>query len=258
MAWRHGTHRFKLEAKSISQGTGTHTLDAPAAITLFSPQEVLQPNPALTAFVPKTFNTVSDVLSLPLQYFVFGVGDVNQPPAFQPDQADHDRLFHIYWQDTWTLIPRLTLNYGLAWSFESNALNHDLTKPQLLAPLFGAKGLGKEDHAYLRFTPGAGFAWSFNDKTVVRGGGGIFYDTLNIETRLVERAYLGPLGTGYLPLPSSIVPNPIPVPGLPAGAPLDIRVPTLFSGTLLNLVRPAVRAAAIAPERQSNPPNSPS
>ena len=63
-----------------------------------------------------------DVLALPLKNFAFGVGDVNQPPSFQRDQADHDRLFHFYWQDTWKLAPRFALNYGLAWSFESNAL----------------------------------------------------------------------------------------------------------------------------------------
>ncbi|MCU1234829.1 MAG: hypothetical protein JWP63_2796 [Candidatus Solibacter sp.] len=257
MTWQRGTHRFKFGGEiEFLKGTGTYTLDAPAAITLFSPQEVRQLNPALTALVPTTFKTVTDVFALPLKNFIFGVGDVNQPPAFQRDQADHDRLFHVYWQDTWKLKPGFTVNYGLAWSFESNALNHDITKPQLLAPIFGANGLGKEEHAYLRFTPGAGFAWTLpGGKTVIRGGGGIFYDTLNIETRLVERAYLGPLGTGYLPLPSSIVPNPIPVPGLPAGAPLDIRVPTPFSGNLLNLILPAIRAAAIA-QLHVNPNNT--
>ena len=247
MTWQHGTHRMKFGGEiEFLKGTGTYTLDAPAAITLFSPGEVRQLAPQLTPLLLKSFNTASDVLTLPLQNFIFGIGDVNQPPAFQRDQADHDRLFHVYWQDTWKMHPRFALNFGLAWSFESNALNHDLTKPQSLAPIFGVNGLGNEDHAYLRFTPAAGFAWTLPDnRTVVRGGGGIFYDTLNIENRLVERAYLGPLGTGYLPLPSSIVPNPIPVPGLPAGAPLDIRVPTLFSGTLANLILPVVRSTAI-------------
>ena len=228
MTWQHATHRMKFGGEiEFLKGTGTYTLDAPADITLFSPQEVRQLAPPLSALMPTTFNTLSDVLSLPLKTFVFGIGDVNQPPTFQRSQADHDRLFHVYWQDTWKVRPHFTFNYGLAWSFESNALNHDLTKPQYLAPIFGANGLGHEQHAYLRFSPAAGFAWSLPDnRTVIRGGGGIFYDTLNIETRLVERAYLGPLGTGYLPLPGSIVPNPIPVPGLPAGAPLDIRVPT--------------------------------
>jgi hypothetical protein len=188
--------------------------------------------------------------------FAFGIGDINQPPTFQRSQADHDRLFHVYWQDTWKVRPRLAINYGLAWSFESNALNHDLTKPQYLAPIFGANGLGHEQHAYLRFTPAAGFAWSLDDRTVIRGGGGIFYDTLNIETRLVERAYLGPLGTGYLPLPGSIVPNPIPgIPGLPAGTPLDLRVPTPFSGNILTAILPLVRASAIQ-QLHVNPNNT--
>lgn len=258
MTWQHATHRFKFGGEvEFLKGTGTYTLDAPAAMTLFSPQEVRQLNPPLTALLPATYNTLNDVLSLPLKNFAFGIGDINQPPTFQRGEADHDRLFHVYWQDTWKLHPRFSLNYGLAWSFESNALNHDLTKPQYLAPIFGPNGLGPEKHAYFRFTPAAGFAWSMPDnKTVIRGGGGIFYDTLNIETRLVERAYLGPLGTGYLPLPGSIVPNPIPgIPGLPVGAPIDLRVPTVFSGNLLNAILPLIRAAATQ-QLHVNPDNT--
>jgi len=248
MTWQHGSHRMKFGGEvEFLKGTGTYYLNVPAAITLFSPAEVRQLNPPLAPLLPTTFQTAADVLSLPLQTFSFGIGDPNQPPTFQRDQADHDRLFHFYWQDTWKLAPRFAFNYGLAWNFESNALNHDLTKPQFLAPIFGAKGLGHEQHTYLRFTPAAGFAWTLPDnRTVLRGGGGIFYDTINIETRLVERAYLGPLGTGFLPLPGSIVPNPIPgIPGLPVGSPLDLRVPTLFSGNLLNTLLPLIRASAI-------------
>jgi hypothetical protein len=247
MTWQHGDHRMKFGGEwEFLKGTGTYYLDVPADITLFSPQEVRQLNPAIAPLIPTSFRTVADVLNLPLKTFAFGIGDVNQPPAFQRNQADHDHLLHFYWQDTWKLRPGFTLNYGLAWSFESNALNHDLTKPQFLAPIFGAGGIGHETHSYLRFTPGLGFAWSLPDnKTVIRGGGGIFYDTLNLESRLVERAYLGPLGTGFLPLPGSIVPNPIAgIPGLPAGAPLDLRVPTPFTGSLLNLILPLVRLSA--------------
>lgn len=256
MTWQHGTHRFKFGGEwEYLKGTGTYTLDVPADITLFSPQAVRQLNPAIAPLLPTTFKTAADVLSLPLQTFVFGIGDVNQPPAFQRSQADHDNLLHFYWQDTWKVRPGFTLNYGMAWSFESNALNHDLTKPKFLAPLFGNGA--QEQHAYLRFTPALGFAWALPDqRTVIRGGGGIFYDTLNLESRLVERAYLGPLGTGFLPLPGNIVPNPIPgIPGLAYGAPLDIRVPTLFSGTLLNAILPLVRTAATT-QLNVNPNNT--
>jgi hypothetical protein len=248
MTWQYRSHRMKFGGEiEFLKGTGTYSLDVPAAITLFSPAEVRQLAPPVAAIIPTTFKTAADVLALPLKNFAFGIGDVNQPPAFQRGNADHDRLFHVYWQDTWKLAPRFTLNYGLAWSFESNLLNHDLTKPQFLAPVLGAGGLAPEDHAYGRFTPGAGFAWTLPDtRTVIRGGGGIFYDTMNIEARLVERAYLGPLGTGFLPLPGSIIPNPIPgIPGLAVGAPLDFRVPTAFSGSLLNVLLPLIRGAAI-------------
>ena len=41
MTWQHGTHRFKFGGEwEQLKGTGTYTLDVPAAITLFSPQEV--------------------------------------------------------------------------------------------------------------------------------------------------------------------------------------------------------------------------
>jgi Carboxypeptidase regulatory-like domain len=256
MTWQHGTHRFKYGGEwEYLKGTGTYTLDVPADVTLFSPQEVRQSNPLIAPLIPTTFKTASDVLSLPLQTFVFGIGDINQPPAFQRNQADHDNLLHFYWQDTWKVRPGFTLNYGLAWSFESNALNHDLTKPKFLAPLFGNNA--REQHAYLRFTPALGFAWALPDqRTVFRGGGGIYYDTLNIESRLVERAYLGPVGTGFLPLPGNIVPNPVPgIPGLAYGAPLDIRVPTPFSGTLLNAILPLVRTAATT-QLNVNPNNT--
>jgi len=247
VSWQHDTHRMKFGGEwEYLKGTGTYALDVPAAITLFSPQEVRDLAPSLVPFLPSTFTTAGDVLNLPLQSFSFGIGDLNQPPSFQRNQADHDNLLHYYWQDTWKLRPHLTVNFGLAWSFESNALNHDLTKPQFLAPIFGPNGIGPEHHARLRFTPAAGFAWSLPDnKTVIRGGGGIYYDTLNIENRLVERAYLGPLGTGFLPLPGAIVSNPIPgIPGAPAGAPLDFRVPSGFSGAVLEVLLPLIRAGA--------------
>jgi hypothetical protein len=248
ITWQRGIHRMKWGGEiEFVRGGGTMTLYAPASMMLYSPQEVRRLEPALFALLPTTCRTLDDVLALPLKSFSFGVGDVNQPPSFQRDRADHDRLFHIYWQDTWKLNARLALNYGLAWSFESNGLNHDLSKPQLLAPIFGQANLEPESHDWKRISPAAGFAWTLpGNRTVIRGGAGIYYDTMTLEVRLRERAYLGPLGSGYLALPGSLVSNPVPgVPGVPAGAPLEFRSPTPFSAALLESILPMIRAGTV-------------
>jgi len=255
---QHGRHRFKFggEVEHV-KGTGTYVIDSPADFLLFSPAQVRQLAPQLAVSLPASFTTYDSVLNLPLETFAFGIGDINQPPAFQRNHADHDNLLHVYAQDTWKPRPRLTLNYGLAWSFETNVLNHDLSKPQFLAPFFGTGGLGPETHAWLRFTPALGFAWAVHgDTTVIRGGGGIYYDTLDLEARLVERAFLGPLGTGFLPLPGSLVTNPLHgVPGVPKGTPLSFTTPTIFTGGFVNLLLPTIRSTAIQ-ELHINPDNT--
>jgi hypothetical protein len=253
-----GSHRMRFGGEwEYVKGTGTYSLYVPAEIKLFSPAQVRALAPQFAGLLPDSFTTLGSILALPLQSFAFGVGDNSQPPAFQRGNADHNTQTHLYWQDSWKALPRLTVNFGLGWSFESNLLNHDLTKPQFLAPFFGAAGLGAAKHAWLRFSPMLGLAWGSEDgKTAIRAGAGIYYDSLSLESRLVERAYLGPLGTGFLPLPGSIIPNPLPgIPGAPAGSPIDYQTPTAFSGGLLNTLLPLVRSLA-SQQLRLNPNNT--
>ncbi len=244
MTWQKGANRMKFGGEwEYQYGQGTYTIDEPAAITLFSPQEVAQLAPQLVPLLPTSYTTIQDVMRLPLKSFSFGFGDVDQPPPFQQNRANHDNTFHFYWENTWKYRPRLTINYGLAYTYESNALNHDLPKPQWLAPFYGAGGLGPENHAPFHFSPMLGFAYAAtkDGKTVIRGGAAIYYDTVDIELRLIERNYIGPLGAGYVTLPGSLIPNPIPgIPGVPTGTPLDFTTPTPFTGGLLNAILPAV------------------
>ncbi len=233
-------------------------IDEPAAINLFSPEEIAQLAPQLLPAFPKTFKTIGDILKLPLKSFAFGIGDPSQPPPFQAGNADHDNTFHFYWQDSWKIKPSFTLTYGLGWSYESNALNHDLTKPAFLAPIYGANNLGPEHHDFKHFSPIVGFAWSpwKDNKTVFRGGAGIYYDTIDIELRLIERSYLSPFGSGYLELGGSSIPNPIPgIPGVPVNTPLAFQTPTLFTGAILTSLLPAIRAG-VAQQVNFNPNNT--
>lgn len=206
-----GRHTMKLGASWENQhGTGTYAFGAPATTVLFSPEEVWafnsQTSRPFQIQIPTSYHNISDILQLPVARFSMGVGDISQPPAWHRSQADHNNVLHFYWQDTWRISARFALNYGLGWSYESNALNHDLTKPAFLAPVFGTNGLGHELHSPHNFSPSLGFTWTAtrDNKTVVRAGAGIYYDTINLEMRLIERSMLGPAGTGRTLLGDSV------------------------------------------------------
>jgi hypothetical protein len=258
-----GTHSMKWGGYwEYQQGTGTYAYAAPAAAELFSPEIVQGFNQLLDSYglsslninIPSSFNTIQNIMALPVAGFEMGVGDINQPPLYDRGDADHDNTFHFYWQDNWRVKPKFSLNYGLAWTYESNALNYDLTKPEYLAPIFGAGNLGHELHTPHNFSPMLGFAWTVgnDNKTVIHGGAGIYYDTINLEIRLIERAMLGPAGTGRALLPDSLFfPTISQINGFgslpPSLQPTSLASePTTFTGTeLVNLI-PAFYAGAQA------------
>ncbi len=261
-----GSHSIKFGGYwEYQKGTGTYAYAQPASAELYSPGQVLEFNAQVPAqyqiSIPSTFNTLQDLLRLPVAAFQMGVGDPSQPPLFNRGAADHDNLFHVYAEDAWKVRPRFTLNYGLAWSYESNALNHDLTKPAYLAPLFGANGLGREQHSPFNFSPMLGFAWTAtkDNKTVVRGGAGIYYDTWDVFNRLVERVILGPRGTGRALLGDSVFFGAISgINGFgslpPSLQPTSLGShPTTFRGTELELLLPVFIGAA---QKELGPPGN--
>jgi len=214
VSWQKGTHAIKFGGYwEYQKGTGTYAYADPAAMELYSPEDVAEYNQIISAEgygkyqigVPSAFNTVADLLKLPVKEFTIGVGDPvgYEPPAFQAGNANHDNMFHLYAEDTWKFRKNLTINYGLAWSFESNALNYDLPKPAYLDPVMG--DVPYEHNSPHNFSPMLGFAWTVgkDNKTVIRGGSAIYYDTWNIYNRLIERVILGPVGTGRVPLSDS-------------------------------------------------------
>ncbi len=148
------------------------------------------------------------------------------------------------------------MNYGLGWFYDPYP-NRDLSKPAYLTPLLGADGLKPVQVDRNNFSPSVGFAWGTtrDGKTVIRGGGGIYYDMLSIFPFDPERVSLGPLGTGRTIYQSTRIANPLSnIPGVPLGTPLNFPSnPTLFTGPNLLTILPGVRADLL---RKRGDPNN--
>jgi hypothetical protein len=251
IAWQRGAHRtrFGVEWEHNRGGALAWTND-PVTMTLFTPDQVRTYNSAPQTPVdrrislPTAFNTLDEILQLPLQSVTVGIGDPRVPQA-NGSLVRTWNTFRSYFQDRWRISERLTIDYGLAWNID-RFKNYDLKKPQLLAPILGAGGLGPTRKQWKNFSPVLGLAWTpaQDKKTVIRAGVGIYYDFFfgaNIDS---ERALLGPPGLGRQSITGSNILNPLPgIAGLPVGGPLNITgAPTQFTGANLMSILPAIRA----------------
>ena len=159
MTWQKDAHRFRVRHRDrVRAGhrllgllrpgvrrrvlAGIHPQPGIPAATL----GFLFPN------LPTAIRTNQDFMNLPFAGGVVGVGDPGQPPPYNVDKAKVNSRLRFYSQDTWRIKPRFTLNYGLAWNFESTLVNRDLDKPAYLAPLYGSD-LGPTENNYNNFSP---------------------------------------------------------------------------------------------------------
>jgi hypothetical protein len=120
--------------------------------------------------------------------------------------------FGFFGQDQWKITPKLTLNYGLRYDWET--------------------GLGFFINPYRKeFQPRVGLAWSPDTKTVIRAGYGIFNDKYNLTFFLVPSQQRPPVipglptnnnqTTGQWTLNSMFLPTPCVLAGCgPGGLPL--------------------------------------
>ncbi|MGI8746298.1 MAG: TonB-dependent receptor [Bryobacteraceae bacterium] len=215
--WQKGSHSVRFGGEyEHAPGTGFWGFCDPACLVVAPPELVRSNVPsalisALFPNLPTQVRTIQDVMNLPFLGGVIGIGDPGQPPPYNVGQAKINNRAHIFVQDSWRVRPRFTLNYGLAWSFESTLVNRDLSKPAFLAPLYGSD-LSPTNNNYHNFSPALGFAWQADrtGKTVVRGGFGIYYDTESLYKRLQERAYTGPVGNGRIQYPATGLKNIFP------------------------------------------------
>lgn len=268
-SWQKGSHRIRVGGEwEHFYGVGSWAFLEPWLNILYDPQHLLlliagtggaaspilpvynalpdsiKFNAAGTAPLNAAIPTYSDILKLPIYQFLTGIGDSGQPQRYNLDSASHNNRIRGFAGDQWRVNDRVTLNYGLAYSIETNILNHDLNRPPILGPLLGGN-LEAPQRDKNNWDPSFGFAWDVrgNGKTVVRGGAGIYHDANLFWTRLNERAYVGPSGNGRSIIPSSFY-------GLDRSTPTAL-ITSILQGKLitaaaLTTILPPLRAATLA------------
>lgn len=215
LTWIKSNHRLRFGTEiEHSPGTGFWGYCDPGCLTGLSPEfmRTLPFGPLLGQLfpsLPTTIRTTNDFLNLPFVGGRIGVGDPGQPPPYNIDKAKINRRLRFHGQDTWKINNQFTLNYGLAWNYESTLVNKDLDRPKYLAPLIGSD-LSPTKVNKNNFSPSLGGAWNVgkDNKTVVRAGAGLYWDTEELWRRLEERGYIGPLGNGRSLVPQTAFTNP--------------------------------------------------
>ena len=151
----------------------------------FTPAWTQGPNPT----------TSSAVAGLGLATFLLGIpaGGVNPAPAL----AMTNKYYALYLQDSWKVTPRLTLNWGVRYDYETprtdrfdqlTNFDYNATSPLQVPGLnlqggltfvgVGGQSRFNANPDRNNFAPRLGLAFQLTPKTVLRTGGGLFYSTV--------------------------------------------------------------------------------
>ena len=136
--------------------------------------------------------------SSPLEDFFGGAPFKSSAEVGNPTLQLHNWAYSLFFQDDFRATRNLTINFGLRYEFSSVPQEaHDLLgnfDPNLGLVQVGHQisSLYKPDHT--NFGPRAGFAWDIggNGRTVLRGGGGLIYETVNWQSFVAFNNAFGP------------------------------------------------------------------
>ncbi len=115
--------------------------------------------------------------------------------------------YGLFVQDDWRITPKLTLNLGLRYDLQ------DLADPTVKNPSAALAAVGLDTTTAVRdsnnVAPRFGFSYAFDDRTVLRGGYGIFFGRTPAITLGTAHSQNGIQVTG-VSLNCTLVPNPCP------------------------------------------------
>jgi len=235
--WVFGSHRVKFGGQLMKiPSVGQWGFCTPYCEGILGPgfyNAYLPPAVVNSLGFPTSLTTTNDFWNSPfysLSSGIFtgiGVGNSEQPPAYRRSDTVTEAQYRLYIQDTWKIKPNFTINYGLAWNAQTGYFT-PLNQPQFLAPILGANNLGVTPNAYKEFQPIVGFAWSpgKSTKTVIRAGGGIYWDSPPGYYHNRTYASTGPVGDGRATLSSQAFLNTFPgIVNLFTGAPIPMGSP---------------------------------
>lgn len=121
-----------------------------------------------------------------------GVGFSTELPSFgfPAGGLGPDNRIEWYFGDNWKLTPRFTLTYALRYVRDSGRVDADVPPIAALAAFTPDPKLGNRvRNPNANFAPQIGFAWDVtgSGRTVIRAGGGLFYDNSIFNNVLFDR-----------------------------------------------------------------------
>jgi hypothetical protein len=136
--------------------------------------------------------------SSPLEDFFGGAPLKSTVEVGNPTLHLHNWAYAFFFQDDFRATKNLTLNFGVRYEFNSvpqeanNLLGNFNPNVGLVQVGHQIGSLYNPDHT--NFGPRAGFAWDVfgNNRTVLRGGGGLVYETVNWQSFVAFNNAFGP------------------------------------------------------------------